>query len=115
MIYINKTEIQITRGDSAYLTFNLKDTQGRTVTLSAYDNVRCQVRDQADGNLLFEGQVERDNDVFVWHIRPENTNDADIGTYYWDAQVEYVNGDIYSFVPVSKFIILPEITLDEEY
>lgn len=36
---------------------------------------------------------------------------AEIGTYYWDAQVEYANGDVFTFVEVSRFTLLPEITL----
>lgn len=36
---------------------------------------------------------------------------AEIGTYYWDAQVEYTNGDVFTFVEVSRFTLLPEITL----
>ena len=117
MIRIEKSNISITRGDSAYIQFNLKDIQGNKVALTNYDIVRCQVRDAAiDGDLVFEGDVERDyvENVAIWHIHPEDTAELEIETYYWDGQVEFRNGDIFTFVDVSKFTVLPEITMVEE-
>ena len=114
MININKFEISITRGDSGYISFDLKNKLGQDYTLSARDVVKCQVRDQVDGNLLFEGKIERNGDDITWHIYPEDTKELSVGTYYWDAEVRLVNGDVYSFVPVSKINILPDITIDED-
>ena len=117
MIKINKTEISITRGDSAYIQFNLKDVAGNKLNLTNMDIVRCQVRDQdVDGDLVFEGEIIREyvNNTATWHIRPEDTADLEIGTYYWDAQVEFANGDVFTFVYVSKFNVLPEITIIED-
>ena len=114
MIKINKTEISITRGDTAYIEFSLTDAFGHTIVLHANDRVRCQVRDKVDGNLIFEGLMSYDNNHIIWKIRPEDTADESLGTYYWDAQLEYSNGDIFTFVPVSKFEIMPEITMIED-
>ena len=117
MIKIENTNISITRGDTAYIQFNLKDISGQKVVLTTMDVVRCQVRDEnVDGDLIFEGEVLRDyaNNTVTWHIRPEDTADLDIETYYWDGQVEFSNGDIFTFVDVSKFNILPEVTMLED-
>jgi len=92
MIKIDKTNISITRGDSAYIQFNLKDASGNRVVLTNMDVVRCQVRDdKIDGELVFEGTIEREyvNNTITWHIRPEDTAELDFSddetTYYWDA------------------------------
>ena len=116
MITINKTDISITRGDSAYITFSVTDSSGNRVTLGNGDLIRCQVRDKnIDGDLIFEGDISVDrNNNIVWHIKPENTTDCVVGTYYWDAQIEYSNGDVYTFINISKFNILPEITMVED-
>lgn len=115
MITINKTDISITRGDSAYITFSITDGSGTPIVLNNGDVVRCQVRDQnVDGDLVFEGTINRNGNDIIWHILPTDTAECSVGTYYWDAQVEYRNGDIYTFISVSKFIILPEITMIEE-
>lgn len=118
MLRINKTDISITRGDSAYISFSLKDNSGNPVLLQRVDRVRVQVRDkEVDGDLVFEGNINCDYDAhtIVWHIQPSDTKDINVGTYYWDGQVEFaVGSDIYTFVDVSKFIVLPEITYEEE-
>ena len=117
MITIDKTNISITRGDTAYIRFYIKDITGQQLNLALNDKVRCQVRDASvDGDLIFEGDVAEDysNNTMVWHIKPNDTKELDFGTYYWDAQVEFANGDVFTFVNVSKFIVLPEITMIEE-
>ena len=116
MIKINKTDISITRGDTAYIEFYLIDITGQPVVLDRDDIVRCQVRDECDGDLIFEGEIDRnmENNQIIWHIHPYDTEDLDIGTYYWDAQVEYPNGDIFTFVDVSKFNVVKEITLQKD-
>lgn len=115
MLKIDNSNISITRGDSAYIQFRIK-VNGQEAQLSAKDVIRCQVRQNPDEDLAFDGDILRDyNDstMIVWHIKPEDTADLDTGTYFWDAQVEYENGDIYTFVNLSKFNILPEITMIE--
>ena len=116
MIKIKKTSISLTRGDSAYINFTLTDINGEPLQLAAGDRVRCQVRKEpVTGELLFDGEVtySQQGNQITWHIHPSDTANAQIGTYYWDAQVEYANGDIYTFVDVSEFTLLPEVTLIE--
>ena len=117
MITIDETNISITRGDSAYIQFNINDMSGNPITLQSTDIVRSQVRKKPnDGELIFDGEIIRNDDegTIIWHIKPENTKDEDVGNYYWDAQVEFPNGDIFTFIPVSKFRLMPEVTLDKE-
>lgn len=116
MIKINKTDITITRGDSAYIEFFLIDNMGQEVILDYGDVIRCQVREDCDGELIFNGDIERSttSNQIIWHIHPDDTSGLDVGTYYWDAQVEYTNGDIFTFVDVSKFNVVKEITLTRE-
>ena len=117
MITIDETNIAITRGDSAYIQFNITDMSGNPITLTENDIVRSQVRKKPnDGDLIIDGDIIRNNleNTIIWHIRPEDTKDCEVGNYYWDAQVEYPNGDIFTFVPVSKFRLLSEVTLDRQ-
>ena len=58
MLTIQKTNISLTRGDSAYITMVIFDGSGKKLELTSNDKVRCQVRDEPDtGNLLFEGRI----------------------------------------------------------
>lgn len=118
MVNIDKTNISITRGDSAYIDFFVPSILGEPAQITANDKIRCQVRTApvtgtTVPDLVFEGDIsyKSDKNSIVWHIRPSDTNSLDAGTYCWDAQIEYANGDINTFVSVSDFIVLPEVTL----
>lgn len=113
MIKIKKTSISITRGDSAYISFALTNADGNPIDLSTEDKVRCQVRKEpVTGELLFDGEItQSDEEGVIWHIRPEDTAELEVGEYFWDAQIEYADGDIFTFVDVSAFNVLPEVTL----
>ena len=102
-------DIYITRGDSAFLDFELKDSSGQPLILGDNDLVRCEVRESGNGGpLLFEGIIENNNS---WHIRPEDTRGATLSEYVYDIQIEYASGDVYTFIPLSNFVLLPESTL----
>ena len=110
--------ISITRGDSGYLEITPTDKKGDPLDLiPGVDEVHVQVRSKPSDKLLFDGDVSRDkdeddNDIFLWHIHPYDTRDAEIGTYYWDAQIEH-NGeeqDVSTFIEISEFNITDEVT-----
>lgn len=118
MVNIDKTNISITRGDSAYLEFFVPSVLGEPATITANDRIRCQVRKapitgSTVPELVFDGDIsyQAEKNSIVWHIRPSDTGSLDTGTYYWDAQIEYANGDVTTFVGVSDFVVLPEVTL----
>lgn len=106
-----RCDIYLTRGDSAYLDCDVKDRSGKPITLGSEDNLHIQVREAPDGgNVLFEGQVESDGRGLVWHILPEQTKTAPKSRYYWDAQIEFSNGDVFTWIPASEFVLTPEVT-----
>lgn len=111
MLNISGTKITLTRGDSAYITINIMNEDGTPYELKPGDVVRCQVRDKAnDGDLLFEGQVETVDNELVFHIYPEDTKNAEVKSYVWDAQLETADGDIFTFITESAFKITNEVT-----
>ena len=72
--------------------------------------------------MLFEGDVfstERIEDgitqlAHYWHIKPSDTRDADMTKeYVYDIEIELSNGDVFTFVKSSPFLILDEVTLPE--
>ena len=112
MIKITGTTIMITRSDSAFVKFKFVDANNDIITFDG--NVTVQVRsatnDDYNAGLLFTGDVVKVDDIFIWGIKPEDTATAD-GDYFWDAQIEFDNGDTYTFVEASKFKVKPEVTL----
>lgn len=111
---LKSTDVYLTRGDSAYITIYITDKDGNNIEINNGDIISIQVRDRPDGDVLFDGVIETDEEnQFIWHIQPQDTKTADKDEYCWDAQIEFSNGDIFTFIPVSKFIILPEITKED--
>lgn len=114
MLKIKGNNISLTRGDSAYITLTINTDNG-TYLLQDGDEVRVQVRDVPNtGELLFEGIVEKTEDGVIWHILPEQTSNLDVKTYYWDAQLQTSNGDIFTFIPASAFKLLDEVTMPNQ-
>lgn len=112
MLKVYNNRIRITKGDSAHLTISIKNSDGTPYDVADTDQIRLQVRTSPNrGKLVFEGKLEVTENGVLWHIRPEDTNKVQPGTYYYDAQIENNKGDVYTFIPMSEFIISEEITL----
>lgn len=113
MLRISGTKISLTRGDSAYINLTIYDQEGQVYEPDSDDIVRCQVRTAPNtGDLLIDGDVEIQNDNIVWHIKPEDTENYDVGKYYWDAELETAEGDVFTFITSSIFKLTDEVTMD---
>lgn len=112
MLKIKRTNISLTRGDSAYITLTIKDGSGEIYDLNDGDKVSVQVRDAVNtGALLFDGNISiSDDGEIIWYIKPSDTKNLEVGTYYYDAQLEMSNGDIFTFISASTFKLLDEVT-----
>lgn len=110
MLSIQGTNITITRGDSAYIDISIKDSKGNAYTPGADDKIRAQVRtDASSKTVLFESEIPYD--TLVWHIKPEDTESAQMGkSYVYDMEIETAEGDIFTFIPLSSFTISKEVT-----
>lgn len=114
MFNINGTVISITRGDSAYITLKINSGTGNAYTPQSGDIIRIQVRPGVNTDeLLFAAKdLEIQGSDINWWIKPDDTRNADPYTeYYWDAQIELSNGDVFTFIPASRFKILDEVTI----
>lgn len=112
MIKFKKSNVYLTRGDSAYITIEVEN-----YTPTDDDVVRCQIRSCPNGGQVILSSVaemtSEDPLQYVWCIRPEDTEGLTPGAYYWDAQVETPTAggtDIFSFIPVSEFVVMDEVT-----
>lgn len=115
MLTISGNKISLTRGDSAYITLNVYDADGNAYELGDGDIIHCQVRTAPNtGELVTEGEVLYEDDgAIVWYLRPSDTSDLEVTKYYWDAQLELSNGDIFTFIPASQFKLMDEVTMYE--
>ena len=116
MLKIKGSKIALTRGDSAYITLvPIMGDSDEQYELQEGDSVHAQIRTVPNtGDLLVEGNILLQEDgTIIWYLRPSDTRNLDIGDYYWDAQLELSNGDIFTFIPSSLFKITDEVTMYE--
>ena len=107
MIRIDGTNIRLKRGDSARIRINMNDENGDPYPREADDVIKIQVRKKiGDGDIVIEGDISFDDDGILWEIKPEDTFELTNGVYYWDCEIERGNGDVFTFIPYSKFAII---------
>lgn len=114
MLKVKNDNIWITRGDSGLIRVDVTDKEDKPIDLPEGSKVRIQVREAPDGgSLLFEGDVYAEDDHYIWHVHPEDTEGHPSATYVYDAQVEYPDGDVFTFIELHKFTTVPESTEKE--
>lgn len=114
-----KGDIKLTRGDSAYLTIDILDLKKNPYFLDPEnDDIRVQVRwkynDDNEEALLFEGDIINNGDgTATWHIKPQDTEGADISIdYFYDIEVK-IDNDIFTIIS-ANFKLLNEVTLPKK-
>lgn len=102
MISIKGTTIEMTRGDTLRFRFELdyEPQDGDVIKFGvkeSYDDTEC----------LIEKVIP--NDGLELHLEPSDTKDLEYGTYVWDAQITFANGDVNTFITKAKFKIKEEV------
>lgn len=99
MINVNNNTISMTRGDTLILSLDLtKD--GEMFTPSANDYIRFAMskryKSEKKYELILVKQIP--NDSLVLQLDPEDTDELDYGTYNYDIEITYANGDVDTFI-----------------
>lgn len=109
MISVDGTIIKLKRGDPAQIRIQMNDKNGDPYPREADDVIRLQVRNQrGDGDIVINGDIVYDDEGILWELKPEDTFELSNGAYYWDCEIERGNGDVFTFIPPSKFAIVNE-------
>lgn len=92
-------KISMTRGDNAEIEVRVFDKFGKEVLLFDDDVIFLTVRKQDE--LYFKFQKTAVNGVIS--IVPEDTDNLDIGIYYYDVVLFRFNDKRYTIIPPSRF------------
>ena len=111
MLYIDGTDIKLTRGDTAYLQVplvnKLPDGTSQEYTMEAGDTLTMTMRAKYDSEICFQKIAKGTN---TFHIVPEDTASCNFSKYKYDVQLTMANGDVYTVIEPACFQILPEVT-----
>ena len=113
MLYIDGTDIKLTRGDTAYLQVPIvnKMPDGSTAPyeMAEGDTLTMTMRARYDSEVCFQKVVKGDN---TFKILPEDTYPFSFGKYKYDIQLTKANGDVFPVIEPSCFQVLPEVTYE---
>lgn len=109
MVIIRNHEILMTRGDTLKVNVSIKQGNGvgDYIPLST-DVITFGVKKSVnDTEFIIRKNIPYD--TMLLYIAPEDTKNLEYGSYVYDMQIEFANGDVYTFIPESKFVITGEV------
>lgn len=116
MLIIKGTDIQLTRGNSANISLLLTDDQGQAVTLDNGDKVIFKVKTPTGTDKIIKILTNADygETGLDLTMSPNDTLDMQCGTYVYDCILVLANGEAYTFIGESKFVLLRAIGTIED-
>lgn len=113
----NQTHISITRGDYQTVKITAKDINDNIIPVDGVNaSINIQVR-EPPGNgtpVLFDGDISYlDDGSALWTIHPDDTRGAEKELYVYDVQIQIPDDIVFTFIPLSDFILLKESTEKE--
>lgn len=109
MLNIIGNAIELTRGDTAYLTVPIT-IEGEPYTMSADDRLTLSVKQNVKEDVYCFQKVSVGNNVI--HIEPADTKSMEFKKYKYDVQLNRANGDVFTVVPTDTFEVLSEVTCE---
>ena len=113
---IDETTISLTRGDSFFTTVTMYRTDGSIYTPVEGDTIRFalkrNVMNSAKNEFLDKTPLILKDipiDTLMLHLTPEDTKELNFGTYAYDIELTYANGDVDTFIADAKFILTREL------
>ena len=104
---INGTTITLTRGDSAWLKFQMyikDDDNSKEEKYVLHPGDVCYFGLKADADDD-EPLILRRLDDYVLHLTPQDTEGLEFGTYIYDVSITYADGDRQTYIRKGKFKI----------
>lgn len=105
---ISGTKILLTRGDTFKATVTMYKTDGTEYTPQEGDSIRFAMKKSfSDSTVLLEKEIPNDSQM-LW-LEPEDTKELAFGSYVYDIQITYANGDIDTFIDRAAIELTEEV------
>ena len=108
-------DITLYRGNSADFVLKPVYENGTNVVLEKGDRILFTVRSRPDRQsreyykkVLCEKDYDKKGQL-VLHLKPEDTLNMEVHTYWYDVAICFADGTFYTFVPFSRFDVLPTL------
>lgn len=110
MLYVESDgTIKLTRGDTARLTVDINnDVDGNEYIIQEEDILTMTIKKNISDTEAALQKISKGVNVF--HIQPSDTSHLDFGSYKYDIQLTTADGDTYTVIGPSSFVLLKEVT-----
>lgn len=118
MYKIKNTSISMTRGDTLIVQVKVMKN-GEEYICEEGDAIRFALRKPektadgsawVDANALFTKDINvSDPNNLLLQLNPNDTKSLPFGSYVYDIQITFANGNVDTFIPESSFTLLPEV------
>lgn len=101
-------KISLTRGDTAFISIEMKNRDGTSYVMKEGDQVifTCKESTYSPG-ILFQKALRPDGTI---EISPEDTRHLPYGDYVYDCELRRYGGEVQTFIPPSLFTVCEEVT-----
>ena len=109
MISINGTTIRMTKGDTLRVLLALTDCEGYKYLPDEDDRIRFAMKkNYSDPEPLILKQIPTESLLLT--LNPEDTKNLEApGTYVYDIEITYANGDVDTFIDKAKLMLTQEV------
>lgn len=108
MFNIVGTTITLTRGDSFKATVQMIDENGESYIPQEGDKIRFAVkRRYTDTKTIISKVIP--NDTLLLELEPKDTEAFKFGSYVYDIQLTYANGEVDTFIDKATLVISEEV------
>lgn len=108
MVSVKGTRISMTRGDTCRIKLDLSDDLSEEYIPSDEDVIRFAVKkNYTDSEPLIFKVIP--NDTLVLTIDPSDTKELAFGSYVYDIQITFANGDVDTFITKASLKIEEEV------
>ena len=114
MYKVEGTKITMTRGDTLKVQLSLKQgeddytpVEGDALRFAVKSRLNSKRTEFVEDEPLIEVAIPMD--TLLLQLDPEDTKDLKFGNYYYDIEFTSASGDVDTVVPMSPFILDPEV------
>ena len=106
MIRVKGSDIQITRGDTGYLSVGIGHIDDEPYTRQDGDKLVFTVKRRYDINEIL---LQKDIDGLLLSLNPKDTKSLTYGCYWYDIELTTNTGQIFTVVGPARFVVREEV------
>ena len=107
MLKVSGSDIQLTRGDSAYFNVEILREDGTMYYREDGDSLIFTVKRSYNSDYEY---IQKEIEGLVLQLSGEDTGELDYGNYWYDIQLTTTDGGVYTVVGPARFIMREEVT-----